>query len=431
MVLTNKQKDDLHAAILGYLKSKGMDAAAEAFVADAGLASAAVDAKAADVLEKKWTAIVRLQRKILQLEQQTASLQEDLRLYGRGEKLDKTEALPREPAKLTLEGHRGPVTRVVFHPVYSLVVTASEDSTMRVYDYETGGYERSLKGHTDAVTDVAFAADGAALASASADLTIKLWDADKGKCVRTLKGGHDHTISAVAFMPGGSALLSASRDKTVKMWEISSGYVTKTFKNDAWVRCVQASGDGSLIAAGCMDHTVNIFSAASGELVRTLRDHDHVIEAVAFTTSARAEKLLREVMASDRESAASSAPAAAGGGDDSKDGDEAVVAGAFLATASRDKTIRIFEVATGRCVSVLEGHQNWVRGLAFHPSGRYLISCGDDKSVRVWDLSKNCRLSRTLEGAHPLFVSTLAWNRTSPLLATGGVDGTAKVWSCR
>ncbi len=66
------------------------------------------------------------------------------------------EWLPRSPEKFTLTGHRSPITRVIFHPVYTLLVSASEDSTIKIWDFETGDYERTLKGHTDSVQDVAF-----------------------------------------------------------------------------------------------------------------------------------------------------------------------------------------------------------------------------------------------------------------------------------
>jgi len=51
------------------------------------------------------------------------------------------------------------------------------------------------------------------------------------------------------------------------------------------------------------------------------------------------------------------------------------------------------------------GHDNWVRGLLFHPSGKYIVSVADDKTIRVWDV-KNKRNCKTLE-AHQHFVTSL------------------------
>ena len=52
---------------------------------------------------------------------------------------------------------------MTFHPVFNIVVTGSEDGTMRFYDYESGEYERSLKGHTNSVQDIAFDTNGVLL----------------------------------------------------------------------------------------------------------------------------------------------------------------------------------------------------------------------------------------------------------------------------
>merc|ERR1711971_557561 len=60
----------------------------------------------------------------------------------------------------------------------------------------------------------------------------------------------------------------------------------------------------------------------------------------------------------------------------------------FIASASRDKIIIIWDIRSEQVMMRLVGHENWVRSMCFHPSGRFLISCADDKSIRCWDLSK-------------------------------------------
>jgi len=72
---------------------------------------------------------------------------------------------------------------------------------------------------------------------------------------------------------------------------------------------------------------------------------------------------------------------------------------AYLASASRDMTIKIWEAKSGRCCVTLVGHDNWVNDLVFHQNGKYLLSCSDDKSIRVWDLN-NARCYRKLLSAH-------------------------------
>ena len=100
----------------------------------------------------------------------------------------------------------------------------------------------------------------------------------------------------------------------------------------------------------------------------------------------------------------------------------------YLATGSRDKKIRIFEVKTGKLVLLLVGHDNWVTDIHFHPNGKYLMSCADDKSIRIWDLSLG-RCYRKIYNAHDHFISTFAMR--GKLAATGSVDTSCKIWSCR
>ena len=64
--------------------------------------------------------------------------------------------LPIEPEKCSLTGHRARITKIALHPTYSLVASASEDTHIRLWDYEQGEHERTLKGHTGMVNCVAF-----------------------------------------------------------------------------------------------------------------------------------------------------------------------------------------------------------------------------------------------------------------------------------
>jgi len=68
--------------------------------------------------------------------------------------------LPRAPPKHTLSGHRDRVNSLAFHPIFSVLVTAGEDTTLKVWDWETGELERTLKGHTRGVTDCEYDSKG-------------------------------------------------------------------------------------------------------------------------------------------------------------------------------------------------------------------------------------------------------------------------------
>jgi platelet-activating factor acetylhydrolase IB subunit alpha len=142
-------------------------------------------AKTSGLLEKKWTSVVRLQKKVrrrslVPLSQRTAAHERFVRvvqimdLETRNSHLTEelasaptkrpsassTDWTPRAPARYSLAGHRSPITRVTFHPLYSQLVSASEDASMKVWDWESGEMERTIKGHTKPVQDVDFDSKG-------------------------------------------------------------------------------------------------------------------------------------------------------------------------------------------------------------------------------------------------------------------------------
>jgi len=146
MVLTDRQREDLHTGIYEYLLSRGDDfrSAAEAFAA----ADPSVTEKKpnnvgkAPLLEKKWTAIPRLQKKVLELERIVA---QNAKIHahrgtagssggGAGENGSGVQRrmLPRLPCSHTLQGHAASVTCVVVHPVFTVAVSGSEDGTIKV-----------------------------------------------------------------------------------------------------------------------------------------------------------------------------------------------------------------------------------------------------------------------------------------------------------
>ncbi|MCJ1408891.1 protein with putative role during mitosis [Ptychographa xylographoides] len=392
------------------------------------------------LLEKKWTSVVRLQKKvryanhkearrrtsnylkIMDLESRNIALQSELdsatptSLSQRNK--DPTIWLPRSPARHLLESHRGPVTCVAFHPIFSSLASGSEDTTIKVWDWELGELERTVKGHTKAVLDVDYGGPrgGTLLASCSSDLTIKLWDpSDEYKNIRTLPG-HDHSVSAVRFIPSGAAgspasgnlLVSASRDKSLRIWDVSTGYCMKTLRSHLdWVRDVAPSFDGRWLLSAGNDQTARLWDATTGDVRATFIGHEHVIECCNFAPSSAYGHLATLAGLKKPPSASSS--------------------GEFLATGSRDKSIKIWD-ARGTLIKTLLGHDNWVRGLLFHPGGKYLLSVSDDKTIRCWDLSQECKCVKAIDDVHQHFVSCIRWApgiiKQAP--TDGNVNGTSE-----
>lgn len=101
----------------------------------------------------------------------------------------------------------------------------------------------------------------------------------------------------------------------------------------------------------------------------------------------------------------------------------------WFASGAGDRTIKIWNLATGSLRLTLTGHISTVRGLAVSPRHPYLFSCGEDKMVKCWDLEAN-KVIRHYHG-HLSGVYTLALHPKLDVLVTGGRDGVARVWDMR
>ncbi|KAK4127138.1 WD40 repeat-like protein [Parathielavia appendiculata] len=101
----------------------------------------------------------------------------------------------------------------------------------------------------------------------------------------------------------------------------------------------------------------------------------------------------------------------------------------WFASGAGDRTIKIWDLASGHLRLTLTGHISTVRGLAVSPRHPYMFSCGEDKMVKCWDLETN-KVIRHYHG-HLSGVYTLKLHPTLDVLVTGGRDGAARVWDMR
>jgi hypothetical protein len=183
----------------------------------------------------------------------------------------------------TLKGHTEPVMSASFSPDGSLVVTASEDRSAKIWNAATGAKVRDLMGHADIVDSAAFSPDGTRVATASYDRTAKIWNAATGALVWDLVGHTSYLMSAV-FSPDGTRVVTASWDHTAKIWNAATGArVWDLVGHTKPVRSASFSPDGKRVVTASDDNTAKVWNAVTGVLIRDLEGHTDLLYSAEFS----------------------------------------------------------------------------------------------------------------------------------------------------
>ena len=203
-------------------------------------------------------------------------------------------------------------------------------------------------------------------------------------------------------------LISCSHDTTVKFWNFHTGYCDASIQTSVWLRCLDVSPDGRFVATGGNEDAVFLFKLSTGEKIQEMRGgHEEYIQCLKFCRDAG----YRSTGDSARTKPIDSSGAL------------------LLASGARDSKICIWNVATRELLFTVCEHSNWVNDVAFTQDGRFLISCGDDRTVKVIDMSKR-RKVRNIQNAHMDFVTSLATVPSLGLLISGGADCEIRVFGC-
>ncbi|XP_038123139.1 F-box/WD repeat-containing protein 7-like [Cyprinodon tularosa] len=282
----------------------------------------------------------------------------------------------REP--MVLKGHDDHViTCLQFSG--DLIVSGSDDNTLKVWSAITGKCLRTLTGHTGGVWCSQMT--GTTVISGSTDRTLRVWDAESGECVHALYG---HTSTVRCMHLHGNRIVSGSRDTTLRMWDVSTGQCEHVLTGHvAAVRCVQY--DGRRVVSGGYDYMVKVWDPEAEVCLHTLQGHTNRVYSLQFD-------------------------------------------GVFVVSGSLDTSIRVWDVETGACVHTLTGHQSLTSGMELRDN--ILVSGNADSTVRVWDV-RTGQCLHTLQGPnkHQSAVTCLQFCRG--LVLSSSDDGTVKLWDLR
>ena len=246
---------------------------------------------------------------------------------------------------IELKGHTESVLAVTFSPDGKKIVTGSEDSTVRIWNTESGKELRKMVGLGGIVYSVAFSPDGKKIVTGSGhkDSSVRIWDAELGRELKNFKTGY---AFSVAFSPDGKRIVTGGVP-IASTWDAVSGRQLLALRGhtDAVVSVV-FSPDGTKVASGGWDRTLRIWDTESGRELRALQGHTGSVRSVAFSPD-----------------------------------------GKHVVSGGMDETVRIWNVESGKILRRLEGHTGDVNSVAFSPDGKKVASGSGDSTTRIWNVS--------------------------------------------
>ena len=229
-----------------------------------------------------------------------------------------------------------------------------------------------------------YSPDSASIATVGYDGAAQVWDAATGQR-RAILAGHPQGMSIIMYTPDGRRIVTADSDRIVRVWDPVSGEQLAALEgHQDRINALDISDDGARLASGDWLGALRVWDLATGRQVFEAA-HAKSISAVRF------------------------------GG-----------VGTWIASASHDDTVAIWDATSGARLAVLAGHRKGATAMAISPD-RDRLATGDGVGVvRVWRTSDWSR-EHELTG-HELLISAIGFSPDGAKLATGSWDRTALVW---
>ena len=336
----------------------------------------------------------------------------------------------------SLSGHGEPVVTALFSPDGRHLASGSGDKTVRFWDLNTETPHHVCKGHANWVLAMAWSPDGKLLASGDKAGHVMIWDPVTGKTRGRVLTGHKQWITSLAWEPLHLArgisrkVASASKDGDVRVWDTVTGQCLRSMTGHTSSVTSIRWGGGGLLYTASQDRTIKVWRATDGVLCRTLQGHGHWVNVVALNTDyvmrtgawdPKDAKIVKDEKEMEPETLKTLA--------EKRYSDVLSVVGEeILVSGSDDFTLFLWKPGSEKTsFARLTGHQQLVNDVKFSPDARLIASASFDKSLRLW-CGKTGRFLAVLRG-HVQAVYQLAWAADSRLVVSGSADSTLKLWS--
>ena len=329
-----------------------------------------------------------------------------------------------------LKGHAAGVRSAFFSPDGKKIITASFDSTAKIWDAQSGVLLVDLKGHAAVVSSAFFSPDGKRIITASFDSTAKIWDAQSGKLLFDVKG-HAAVVSSASFSPDGKKIVTASDDNTAKIWDAQSRVILANLnRHTNKVTSASFSSDGKKIVTASFDSTVKIWDAQSMAVIAELKGHTAGVLSAFFSPDGKkivtaSYDYTTKIWDTQTEAILANLKGHT---------NSVILASIFvnkkrIVTESFDNIVTIWDGQSGEVLANLKGHTNSVWHASFSPDGKKIVTASFDSTAKIWD-AQSGKVLANLKG-HTSYVLDASFSPDGKKIITASFDSTAKIWDAQ
>lgn len=236
------------------------------------------------------------------------------------------------------------------------------------------------KGHKGYVLAANYSPDGNYFVSASEDGSIIIWDAILGRSIAKIYQ-NENGVKYAQFDPEGKNVGFACKDGKIYIWNMKTRKSICSFSGCSFVSFHPKE---KVLITGDKDNIINL-RTITGEFIRSYTGHTDSITFAMFSPN-----------------------------------------GEWIASASYDRSIIIWDYKKGIIKNVLKGHKDIVWRVAFSSDNKYVVSASDDKKVLIWEI-ENGNLIATLN-SHNKRVNSVAFSPNNKWIISASSDGTAIIW---